>query len=215
MLEFFLNRFKDKSESDLIRIVNSKANFQPEAVNAAIQILNEKYNAQVPLPDVTALQDTHTGLSHVRIRKGASDIDKFKRSFSYRDILTASSIAILFSAYLALLKFYSNERVIENAWTWFILIGFVIALILNHIFYKIEHRRGNDYLARYFFDLIFIAFFQIIQFVYGFYPSAASLSLSTMDGVGVFFVFAILVALFEILLSFIKYILRFFRWEIF
>ncbi len=211
---FFFNKFKDKSESYLLSIVNRKANFQPEAVNAAIQILNERYGAEIPFIEDPEMIPANQ--MRVKTRKKRSNFDEsnFRRAFSYREILTAFTMSILYMSYITLISYYSDEESIKDSWWKFVFIGFIATLLFNHVFYNIEHKRTNSYLGRYICDLLFFIFWLALQFIYSFY-SGWSPIYQFGELFGIFILFAFLIGFFESLVSFVRYLLRFLGWEIF
>ncbi|BDD04566.1 hypothetical protein HNQ88_003143 [Aureibacter tunicatorum] len=65
-------------------------------------------------------------------------IKYFIRTFSYRELLTC----ITSTALIICLYFLSKEFINQDAST---VISIVIGIHFNHIIYKIEHKRNNDY----------------------------------------------------------------------
>lgn len=211
---FFYNKLKEKPESYLYRIVNSKANFQPEAVNAAIQILNERYGAEIPFIEEPEMIPIDQRRVKTPKRRSRFDERNFRRAFSYREILTAFTLAILYLSYVILISYYSDEEAIKDSWRSFMFVGFIVTLLLNHLFYHGEHKRTNSYLGRYICDLLFFMFWLAVQLLYSFY-SGWSPIYEVGELFGAFLLFAFLVGFFESLVSFVRYLLSFLGWEIF
>src|SRR5687767_7896207 len=83
-------------------------------------------------------------------------IRPYVRSLSYREFLTCSSIALLQIAAFDAIDYSS-----DNDWTIFNVslvktLSFFIFIFLNHIFYKLEHKRANNFIGRNIHDYIFV-----------------------------------------------------------
>lgn len=72
------------------------------------------------------------------------DTRNFTRTLSYREFITSLSLALLLLALYEILGYYSNEDWVGNHETLLKWIFFCSILPVNHVFYKIEHKRQND-----------------------------------------------------------------------
>lgn len=139
----------------------------------------------------------------------------FLRTLSYREFITSLSLALLLLAFYRILDYYSNEDWIEDNEFLFMWTLFCIILPLNHVFYKTEHKRQNNFIGRnlhdYIFLLLFIASYKLQLFLMG-----TSLTFG-IEGVGTvivfLLVFIILVVVLELGVAIIKRVLRFLRWQ--
>ncbi len=140
----------------------------------------------------------------------------FSRTLSYREFLSSLSLALLLLALCAVVDYYDNEDWIannESAIKWTLI---CVLLPVNHIFYKVEHKRSNNFIGRNFHDYIFIFLFVVLHklrlFLYG-----LGLSIG-IEGVGgaivLLLVFIIMVMLFELAVAILKRGLNFLRWQI-
>lgn len=143
-------------------------------------------------------------------------IRNFVRTLSYREFVTSLSLALLLLAVYSLLDYYSNEDWIENnesviKWTLSCLL-----LPINHIFYKVEHKRPNNFIGRNFHDYIFLLLFILLyKLRLFFYGSSLSLGIEGIGGAIVFLlVFIITVMLFELAVAILKRGLTLLRWQI-
>ena len=140
----------------------------------------------------------------------------FVRTLSYREFVTSLSLALLLLAVYSVLDYYSNEDWIEHnessiKWTLF-----CILIPVNHIFYKAEHKRQNNFIGRnfhdYIFILLFICLYKLNHLLYG-----SSLSFG-FEGIGSAIVFVlvviIMVMLLELAIAVLKRGLKFLRWQI-
>lgn len=140
----------------------------------------------------------------------------FARTLSYREFVTSISLTLLLLAIYSILDYYSNEDWIETNETTIKWTFFCILMPTNHIFYKAEHKRPNNFIGRNFHDYIFFLLFaSLYKLSLFFYGSRHSFG---VDGVGsaiVFFlVFFILVMLFELTVAILKRGLALLRWQI-
>jgi hypothetical protein len=140
----------------------------------------------------------------------------FLRSLSYRDFLTSVALGLLIQAFFEVLAYYSSEELLEHRTSSIGRTLFVIFLALNHIVYKAEHKRSNNFIGRVIHDLIFIAGYTIInvglKFLIGIRLSYSTTFLSALG-----IVIALLVAaiFFEICVAIVKRLLMLFKWQIF
>lgn len=140
----------------------------------------------------------------------------FVRTLSYREFVTSLSLALFLLAIYALLDYYSNEDWIEGnestiKWTLF-----CILIPINHIFYKIEHKRPNNFIGRNFHDyiflLLFVSLYKLRLFIYG---SSLSFGVEGVGSVIVFILmFIIMVMVFELGVALFKRGLKLLRWQI-
>ena len=140
----------------------------------------------------------------------------FVRTLSYREFVTSLSLALLLLSIYALLDYYSSENWIGNndspiKWTLS-----CILIPINHIFYKIEHKRPNNFIGRNLQDYIFLFFFVSLNklrlFLYG---STLSLEVEGVGSAIVFILmFIIIVMLFELAVAILKRGLNLIRWQV-
>lgn len=140
----------------------------------------------------------------------------FVRTLSYREFLTSLALALLLLAIYALLDYYSNEDWIENNESAIKWILFCILIPINHIFYKAEHKRPNNFIGRNFHDyiflLLFVSLYKLRLFLYG---SSLSFGLEGIGSAIVFILmFIIIVMFFELGVAILKRGLKLLRWQI-
>jgi hypothetical protein len=141
---------------------------------------------------------------------------EFMRTVSPRDLLTSFSLALLLMACFDITDYYlfddwvdDNESVIK--WT-----SLLFIMPMNHVFYRAEHKRPNNFIGRNIHDHIFLLLFAMLTtmklFLYGtsFEYSASELS-NILPAVIVVIIWVIL---FELLIAIIKRILKLVRWQI-
>ena len=129
----------------------------------------------------------------------------FLRTFSYREVLSSFTLAVLNFTFIKVLK-YSDIHFSS------LTVGFImfIPLTLNHVLYKIEHKRSNNFIGRNFQDYIFLIFTLVISAIYVWYKEN---SYSSFDpGFIISFIFFAL--LFECLIALVKRILNLMKWRI-
>lgn len=139
----------------------------------------------------------------------------FVRSMSYRDFAISISLAFLLLVLFMSLDYAARQGVTGDLtpikWTLFFLI-----LPVNHILYRVVHKRSNDFVGRNIHDYIFLISFaallkiQVLVFGYG-------VTFAT-GGVGSLIFLLILLALailiFELAVSLFKRLLWLFKWRI-
>jgi hypothetical protein len=140
----------------------------------------------------------------------------FLRTLSYREFLTSLSFALLLLAFYSAVDYYSNEDWIKNNDTLIKWALFCLLLPTNHIFYKIEHKRQNNFIGRnlhdYIFILIFLALYKLQVFLNG---ATLSFNINGIGGAIVFMlIYIIMVILFELAVAIVKRVLKLLRWRV-
>jgi hypothetical protein len=142
------------------------------------------------------------------------DLQNFKRSFSYRDILTAACLALLFIAINELLLYYAGEESLENNYQEVAITFFILLLLANHSLYKLEHGRANNYIGRILQDALYIVFWWFIRLIQSLLEGNPwDIDIGVL-AVASFFV-GIFIAVFEIAVAVLKRLMVLFKWAIF
>jgi hypothetical protein len=142
------------------------------------------------------------------------DSVKFRRAFSYRDVLTSLSLALSFMAIGEILNYYSNEEVLEDIVGQLIMAFTIVPLILNHVIYRGEHKRSNNYIGRVMHSFMLLAFVWIIKTVQLFL-AGESISDRINDLILGWLLLFFVLMLFEFLVAILKRILLLFKCVIF
>jgi hypothetical protein len=204
-MQYFLERFKGKTKEELEVIVASFETYDRRAVLAAVEIMRNKFKQQVPSPIKTQKSIPY---------KSEHDSYKFYiKTFSYREVLTSISLAFLFIAFLNLIRYYRNEDWVENNFSLLYSTFFMLMLPLNHIFYKIEHKRRNLVIGRLMQVTLTVMLCFVVMKVQDFVRGYST----SFDGTDILqFTFAsIFVALFaEFIISLVRRLLTLFKWQI-
>mgnify|MGYP006999182309 CR=1 FL=1 len=218
MEQYFLQKYQNKTRDELQRIVANKGQYQPAAVSAAIQLLNENREKQIQLPQEKITEQVNVEDSNFGTLSLSFDYRPFFRALSYREFLTTIAMALLFQAFFEIIDYYSSERFFENthkAWKGY---GILVVFLANHILYRYEHRRSNNFIGRSLNDLLLIITLIFVRTTYEFILKGTySISIDG-SGVGLFFmILAILMFIFafEVGVAFLKYLLKRLRCQIF
>lgn len=214
MENYFLTRFQRKTRAELQRIVDNPERYRTEAVLAATKLLNEKIFL---IPDDEAYPKEDKNLE-VERPFTSFDYRPFFRTLSYREFLTSISIALFALAVIEIINYYSDERFFEgthSSWTWFTIL---LAFPANHIIYRYEHRRSNNFIGRSINDLFLLVSLIIVVISYRLIIGG-SYNFRIIDGVLSFAIVVIGITMtifsFEIGLGFLKIILKKIRCQIF
>lgn len=140
----------------------------------------------------------------------------FLRSFSYRDVLTSVALSLLLRALIDVLHYYAYEEFFENRIDTIIRVLFCLFLCLNHIVYKSEHRRPNNFIGRVALDLIFIISYFVVMFIQNYLQGNVVTYESTVGGViAIILAVFVLLVIFEICLAILKRLLNLLKWRLF
>lgn len=140
----------------------------------------------------------------------------FLRSLSYRDFLTSIALGLLLHAFFEVLAYYSSEEIFEHRASSIRMTLFFIFLALNHIVYKSEHKRSNNFIGRVIHNLIFIAVYAIInvghKLLIGAHLNYSATFLSTLGIIITILVAAIII---ELGVAIVKRLFILIKWQIF
>jgi hypothetical protein len=139
----------------------------------------------------------------------------FIRALSYRDFLTPFSLALLFIALREAIGYFSFVEWIDANSSLIIAAFMVLIALVNHIIYKIEHNRPNNFIGRCIQDIIFV--FLVIIFLEirtQIWNGMSVVEFNVGGVIGVTFGVAIFVTLFELVVAFLKRCLNYFKWRI-
>jgi hypothetical protein len=124
----------------------------------------------------------------------------FFRTFSYRELLSIFSLVFFLICLNYLEFFYPNAKIFTNTKYWLLeFFIFFIIMSINHIFYKIEHKRSNNYLGRIIMDVAFFLTLHFLSNIIGFNRS--------LD-IEIIVVFSFFLLLWELFISGIKQFTR-------
>lgn len=155
-----------------------------------------------------------TRLREKRQPKSSDSFDKepFFRALSYRDFLTSFALAIFLMAFLQILLYYSIEDWIRDYFVSIRMVSFLLVGLMNHMIYKIEHRRANNFVGRIVHDFIFIIMFFLLGNLrtYILYGTISDVENGALPLIGV----VMLVLIFEFSVAILKRLLRLFKWQI-
>ena len=140
----------------------------------------------------------------------------FLRSLSYRDFLTSVALGLLLHAFYEVLAYYSSEALFEHRASSIRMTLFVIFLALNHIVYKSEHKRSNNFIGRVIHDLIFIAVYAIINVGHKLLIGMQlSYSTTFLSALGIVIALIVAAIFFEFCVAIVKRLLMWIKWQIF
>ncbi|MFY0598257.1 MAG: hypothetical protein JXR03_01210 [Cyclobacteriaceae bacterium] len=218
MENYFLEKFKSKSKHELELIVANQANYQPEAVRAAIELLNNNHELEIPTPQQAGATKELSEDSNFGVLSLSFDYKPFFRTLSYREFVTSFALALLYHSLFEIIDYYSNERFFENSLRAWKLSFFVVVFLGNHIIYRFEHRRSNNFISRSLSDLILLIILILSRVGYELIlDSNYRLNLDA-NGVGVFFIiFGIVIMIFalETAVALLKFLLKRIRCQVF
>ncbi|MDQ3190224.1 MAG: hypothetical protein M3Q58_01375 [Bacteroidota bacterium] len=215
MYKYFLGIYKDKSQHELEKIVDTHSIQHVDAVKAAFTLLDEKFN--ISNREVVLAPNKYPNLYEQFIDlliKGYKKISKsYFITFSWREITTAIALALLFMTITNIARYYGSEPWIEDYYRLIIYVNLFSLAILNHIIYKKEHRRRNFFMGRitqlYLTGILSVVFYEIHNTLSG-YPTILDSELL----VRAFFFPLIASFVVEIGISLIRRTLLVFKWQI-
>jgi hypothetical protein len=131
----------------------------------------------------------------------------FLRTLSYREYTTSISLGFLSMAILAILEHYGFWLNSEY------LIFIISFMPIGHIVYKIEHKRSNNFVGRVLHDTGFIFIFFILKFIW-IKMKREQFHFDLDNVIFNFFLFIILLLIYEVIIGVIKRGLKISGWQI-
>lgn len=132
----------------------------------------------------------------------------FIRALSYREFLTPLCLSLLFTALIKSLAY-----LLHSSSNWVTLVLFCLFMILNHVFYKAEHLRSNNFIGRNLHDYIFLLAFSLLMGLFRI-VKGQSFSLDIGHSVLALFTLVFMTMIFEGLVSLCRRGLNLLGWRI-
>jgi len=132
----------------------------------------------------------------------------FIKTLSYREFLTPFCLVL---AHLSLISVF--DYLFHGFYNWILLVSLCCLIILNHVFYKAEHLRSNNFIGRNLHDYIFLLIFVCLATVYNM-VMGKSISFDMGFSVFVFFLSIFVIMLFEAFVSLCRRGLNLLGWQI-
>lgn len=218
MEEYFLDKYQSKTKIELQRIVDNKEHYQPDAVLAASKLLNLRLDEKLPQILGDSVNESKAENTKVDRISLSFDYHPFFRTLSYREFLTSISLALFYLAIFEIIDYYSDERFFEDShgtWKWYTLI---FVFLINHIIYRFEHNRSNNFIGRAINDFILLISIFLIRSCYALIMDI-SYDFSVDNGViGVVltvFILPFFIIAFEMGVGIFKYLFKKIRCQIF
>ena len=146
----------------------------------------------------------------------AFDWRLFIRVFSYREILTASTLALAILALGSIVEYYQSENSFWSGWHEIRVWTYFLVIPVLHLVYRIEHKRSNNYIGRGMHDwlylIILFGLYRLSEFI-----RTGENNVQVDPGTLFFVLFfggAFLMAL-ELFVALIKWLLRLAGWRLF
>ncbi len=205
MESYFLKKFENKSDAELLYVIDHKEAYQRAAVNAAIEIYNQRNTESIP--KIHQKVEVAVTKKKEGAKNSSFDLQPLLRTFSYREVLNIVSFALFYLACFVVINFYSDELDLEEISTLIYSIVGITIISLNHIVYKIEHGRFNNYIGRMCLDILLIAVFVLLSNIYHFIFYHNEFA-TYEDLFWVFFISIIFSSIFELLVAFARHVIR-------
>ncbi|MFY0688581.1 MAG: hypothetical protein JXQ90_15505 [Cyclobacteriaceae bacterium] len=222
MEQFFLKRFEKKSASELKQIIDSPTAYQPEAVTAAMKLLDQLHNQPIEIDTQITVNKLQKEQSVAEKESGlvmsqSFDLNFFRNTYRPQAFFSTLTLACLFHAFHETIKFYSNERWVEGRLEDFMWYGTLVALILNHAFFKVDIGTSNNLIGRVINDIILLALMVVVRYIYVLvFGYSWTFDFDAEVGGFIFLMLFFLIVLFafEGIIAAIKVLLRWVRWEV-
>ncbi|MFA0964460.1 hypothetical protein AB9P05_21820 [Roseivirga sp. BDSF3-8] len=212
MEEYFLKKLERLPRHELQRMVDNPADYQEAAVRAASKVLGE---TEPPVmeqsPGVPYIDDEEEERNPYH---SSFYIQPYFRSLSHRDFLSSFVLALLYLAIWQVLAFYAFP--LYGLDSLLAILMFVLVVITNHAFYKIEHKRRNNYIGRVFHTAIFMVFLIILMELFEYFTFGnVEVDVSTNSPILTVIIYVIMIMMAEVALSIVRRVFKLIGWRIF
>lgn len=209
MLEHFKKKFEEKTDQDLLHILDNSDSYQHAAVEAAKLILEWRKKVGVEIVAKPRNEEINNNESNTIFL--SLDPVLFLKTFNTKDLLTTFTVSYFSFALVSIFKFYASEPFFENLSILFSIIFFPFVLTINHFLYKIDHKRLNNLSGRFLHSLFLVLCLLTISSI-SFYITTGYFrvfpeSLTFTDLLG----FLIFLLIIELFLSLIQRVFLFFK----
>lgn len=220
--DFFLSRFQFKTDNELQEILNGGDSYTIAAKQAAGKILEDRKalraNSQEHEKVTIPLKNSATENIRKPQKMGIHPFDPtpYLRSWGLKDLITHLSIGTTWLAIFELMIYYSSEPLIYSIIK-VISIGLYLAtLVINHVLYRKDHDKSNNYFGRCLSDLGSLVIFGILVTIYHALMSDSfnPLISNPEDMIALALSFFLIFMGIEAIISLFKYLFRFLKWRI-
>ncbi len=187
MYKYFLQTYQDKTEEELMGIVASRKVQHKDAVKAASQLLHTEFGHD----------ETISRNKKVRY----SSTSKFFKTFSFREIYSLITSALLFVAINMLFIDHGLVDYFEQTYSFVICTMYLSSILLCHYWYRKEHKRRNRFWPRVINTTILTALIVILLTLKNAYISDFENSFFDIHPAAMPFSFFFLALLFESVIS--------------
>lgn len=132
----------------------------------------------------------------------------FFRTFSYREVLSACTLALIMLTAVYGLRYFGVELYGALVGT-----SVFIAVLLLHVVYRQEHKRSNDFLGRIMHDSMYFTFLFFFRVMLGWY-SSSEFSFDEDNPIVLLFLILIMFTVFEGLVSLLMHLFDKLRWRV-
>ena len=159
----YLEKFKHKSDFELLKILNNRVRHTEKALSAAEELLAKKDNDENDTKTLNNDIAKYSAFSLKTFFKKRFSPTKYFQTFGFGVILTNLSLALILIVLFELLSLFSGSSVIleiiRSLGPFFVL----LALFLNNVIYKNELKISNNFMGRCINDILLFVILSIIS----------------------------------------------------
>ncbi|WP_020526455.1 hypothetical protein [Flexithrix dorotheae] len=147
MNKHFYDLYSKKTESQLRQILVNKKDYQEEALEAAILVLNEKHGACISIKKKVIEAENTNPIDNTTNPKKRKP---FLRTLSFREFYSTICVSLIFYSGIIVFNLYSSEPWYQEVSKYFYITLLLVIIPFIHISYRIEHKRSNDFEGRFY-----------------------------------------------------------------
>ncbi|MBW1297812.1 hypothetical protein [Aquimarina litoralis] len=209
MVAHFKKKFEEKTDQELLYILENTSSYQDDAVEAAKLILEWRKNVGIEIVAQPRQEAIHDNRSNTAV--SSLDPKLYLKSFGKKDLLTTFTVSYFCFALVSLFKFYSDEPFFEDLRIAFAVSLFPVMFSISHFLYRVDHKRLNNLSGRFLQDILLVLFLVTISWALFYLKNGYIRFFSEPLSFADFFAFLLFILIIELFLSIIQRIFLFFK----
>jgi hypothetical protein len=142
-------------------------------------------------------------------------LSEFRRSLSYREFITPICLVLFYFAFSIAVDLYRDEPFFLGRTSMFKYLLIAMLMIIQHVFYKVDHKRSNTMLGRSICDYGFLIALTTISWILSFFGLHQAPTVNSFDaGIVLVIALTIMIAFFELGVALLKRLLALLKWQI-
>lgn len=193
----FIEKFSKKTKKELEHILQSDMYVDKAKKAANHIIINEKYKRVTPIENIIKVKKLKTRKKTIK-----TDLQQFLKVLRYREFYSLLCSVSFLVCLISIRGYYPNLNFLNSSSNTVLNIFlFICFLLSNHIFYKLEHKRSNNFIGRLIINFTFFLMYYLLS---------VFVEINNKFEIEIIIIFIMFTILIELFFSWINKYLKFF-----